>query len=291
MRKNPVLQIVSGVLSFLMMICISLLVSSISLEATIFNTNFIIKRMDNKYYDSVISSLTRTLKDELAPPSGMPEEVFEGLFNRYLIKEDAQASVRAVFANIDYTYDSSRIHNILMTRFTKYVQENNIEISGTNIDTLTDYCLKEYERQISIPYMKTFAPLRQLFENAFPYALLGISLLLILLTLFLFRIHRFIHRALRYSIYSLFASALMVVPFPLFFLIQGSYKKVNIMPEHVKMLFVSLFQAALFTMLISGLIIGILGFALLPQVKNLRIKAIKGECGADFVPLFHRKNG
>ncbi|MDD2418606.1 MAG: hypothetical protein PHP68_06165, partial [Oscillospiraceae bacterium] len=96
MKPINIQSIISGIISFLMMICISLLVISISLQLTIFNINYITNKMDNEYFDSIIGSLTKTLKDDIAPPSGMPEEVFDDLFNRYIIMEDTRASLHAV---------------------------------------------------------------------------------------------------------------------------------------------------------------------------------------------------
>ncbi|MDD4546872.1 MAG: hypothetical protein PHR24_06210 [Oscillospiraceae bacterium] len=277
MKPINIQSIISGIISFLMMICISLLVISISLQLTIFNINYITNKMDNEYFDSIIGSLTKTLKDDIAPPSGMPEEVFDDLFNRYIIMEDTRASLHAVLTGIDYSYDSSRVHDILLKRFTEYAEKKDIKISDTNIDTLTDYCIVEYERHISLPFIKSFASIRRLFDNTFTYLLLGISVLLILLTMFLFTIYRFKHRAIRYCIYSLFASALMVIPFPLFFLIQGPHRKINLTPDHTKNLFVSIIQSSLIWMLVSGLFAAVLGFALMPLVKKLRKDALKAK--------------
>ncbi|MDD2362164.1 MAG: hypothetical protein PHH84_04305 [Oscillospiraceae bacterium] len=277
MKPFNIQSIISGILSFLMMICITLLVISISLQLTIFDINYISDKMDNDYYDSVIDSLTTTLKDDISPPSGMPEEVFDDLFNRYIIMEDTQASINAILTGIDYSYDSTRVHDILLNRFTKYANEKNVKISDTNFDTLIDYCLVVYERHISLPFMKSFSSVRRLFDNTFTYLLLAVSTALILLIIFLFAIHRFKHRAIRYCIYSLFASALLVIPFPIFLLIQGAYRKISLSPVHVKELFVSLIQTSLVWLLISGLLIAALGFALIPLVKRLRKNALKAK--------------
>ncbi len=277
MIKVRVSQFISGILSFMMMICITFLVVFISLSLTLFHSGFISDRMDDRYYQSALDSLVETLKNEVAPPSNIPEEVYDGLFNAQIIREDSKANVSSILVNIDDTFDSSRIHRLIMDRFTEYAHDNNINITETNLDTLADYCLEEYERQISVPYLKSFAPIRLWFENAFTYVLLIFSVLLILLALFLFRIHTFKHRAVRYCTYSLFASALMIVPVPLLFLIQGSYNKINISPEHVRMLFASVVGTTLRTLVVSGLVLAVLGAISIFLTHRMRQKAIRGE--------------
>jgi hypothetical protein len=276
MKNKRVSQIISGVLSFMMMVCITILAVSISLSLTLFNSGFLTGLMSDKYYESALNSLTEKLKNEYAPPSHMPEEVFDGMFEVYQIKEDSQEGVRAILAGIDYSYDSSRVRNQIMNRFTKYTEDKKIDITETNLETLADYCMEEYENNISVPYLKNFATIVRLFQNMFTYILLICSFLLIFLALFLFRIHRFKHRALRFSVYSVFASALLIIPIPLFILIQGAYHKMVVSPAHFKMLFATVIGATLTTLVVTGLLIAAVGFALAFLVQKMREKAIRG---------------
>lgn len=276
MNKFLVSQVISAILSFLMMICITVLATSICLSLTFFRPGFITERMNDKYYNLALDSLRQTLKDEIAPPSHMPEEVFGELFNVYLIEEDSQESVRAILEGIDYFHDSSQIRKMVMDRFIKYAEENNIDHAETNLEALADICIEEYKRQISVPYLKSFAPIRHMFQEAFTYMILILSFLLILLLFFLFGIHRFKHRALRYCIYSLFASALLMIPIPLFLLIQGAYNKINLSPEHVKMLFTSMISSTLLSLVLCGALIAAVGGGLILVVRSMRYKAIRG---------------
>ena len=114
MIKVRVSQFISGILSFMMMICITFLVVFISLSLTLFHSGFISDRMDDRYYQSALDSLVETLKNEVAPPSNIPEEVYDGLFNAQIIREDSKANVSSILVNIDDTFDSSRIHRLII---------------------------------------------------------------------------------------------------------------------------------------------------------------------------------
>ncbi len=277
MSKSLAKHIVSSMLSFIMMICISVLVLIICLALTLFNVGFITYQMNDTYYFAAIDSLNNTLKNEIAPPSGFPEEVFDDLFNKGVVQEDSIACVKSIMLGLDLPYNTPRIRQLLMDRFTEFAQQNNIPLNDNNLDSLTDYCIEEYEQQIVVSYLKSFAPIKRTFDNYFTYALLSFSALLILATLFLFRIHKFKHRALRFSIYSLFASSLILIPLPLILLIHGGYTKINIMPEHVKMLFVSMMRSTLLSVLLGGLILAAIGFLLILLTNRMRQKLIYQE--------------
>lgn len=274
MSKSLAVHIISSVLSFIMMICITVLVLIICLALTLFNVGFITYKMDDAYYNAAIASLNNTLKNEIAPPSGFPEEVFDDLFNTGVIQEDSIACVQSIMLGLDLSYDKSRVQQLLMDRFTQYAEQNNMKLTDNNLESLTDYCVEEYERQIVVSYLKSFAPVKRIFDRYFTYALLSFSALLILTALFLFRIQKFKHRGVRFSIYSLFASSLLIIPLPLIFLIHGGYTKVNIMPEHVKMLFVSMIRSTLLSVLFGGLIVAALGFLLILLTNRMREKLI-----------------
>lgn len=279
LNNEKVRTAISAILSFFMTLCITLLVVLTVLSFTLFQTNSITGRMNQNYYKSVQVSLTENLK-ELAPPSGLPDTIFDDLFSLPMIERDSKAAVQNTLAGIDQTINTDEVKQALMNRFTEYTQESGTDVNSTNLDSLADTCVSVYERQVCSPLLKYYAPIRSLFDKFFTFSLIGLSVLLIVLILFLFRIHHFKHHAVRYSIYSLFGSMLLIVPIPLFLLIQGKYKNLTITPEHVHALFVTLAQAVLTGLVVGGLAVGLLGAALLPLVVHMRDKMIMSSHSA-----------
>lgn len=277
MNTNTLTHIISSILAFISMICISLLIIVICLALTLFNIGFISAKMDEEYYNSALVSLNDSFKNEIAPPSGFPEEVFDEAFNIYILKEDSVSAVKSFLLGLDFTYDSSRIEQILMTRFKNFADEKGISLTDTNLDTLVDHCLEAYERHINVTFLKSFAPIRRLFDKYYVYLLMSLSLLLIISVLLLFKTNYIKHRAVRYCIYSLFASSLIIIPAPLVILIHAGYRDLSIVPEHIKMLFVSMIQSTLLVLVIGGIFVAIIGFLLIPMVKRMRKKVISDK--------------
>lgn len=261
--------VISAVLSFFMTLCIALLAVLSLLSFTLFQENSIIGKMNDSYYQGVQDSLTENLK-ALAPPSGLPDTIFDGLFSLSTIEKDSKAAVQNMLAGIDQTVNTDAVRQTLMDRFTEYAQSNGTDVNATNLDSLADTCAAVYERQVCSPLLKYYAPIRSVFDRFFAFALIGLSVLLIAMTLFLFRIHRVKHHAVRYCIYSLFGSALMIIPIPLFLLIQNNYRNLTITPEHVRVLFISLAQTTLVRLVLGGVLVGLAGVALLPLVAHMR---------------------
>jgi hypothetical protein len=277
MSKKHLTQIISVILSFLLMVCITVIMISSCLAITAIKTGFVTDLMDDSYYQSVMNSLTETLKQKLSPPSNIPEEVFDNLFTIYFVKEDLISNTNAVFAGIEDGYNKERVREHVIENFEIYASDNNLNLSLANLQTLADYCLEEYDRHINLVFLKSFAPIREMFEKMFTYILLGFSVILILLTLFLFGIHKYKHRALRFLSCSLFSSSLLIIPLPLFLLIQGSYRRLNIEPEHIKLLFIAAINKTMSALILSGLIIFAVGITLVLLTKKMREKAIKGQ--------------
>ncbi len=269
MKKSKLREGISLVLSFLMMFCATIITAFSCLMLTAFNKTYIPDQMNSAYHEATLNSLVATLKT-LAAPSQLPEEVFDDLFTISMVTKDSENATSAVLGGISYSFDESDVRKLLEGRFQQYAQTAGLDMKATNLDSLIDLCVQTYEQQISVPFLKTFVPIRTTFEKAFTIVLLAVSAFLIVSIVLLFSIHPYKHRALRYTIGSLFASALMVIPVPLIILLQGAYKKMAIEPTQVKMLFVSMTRCAMLSLVIGGLLLAAIGVALLPVVRTMR---------------------
>lgn len=277
MNRKHLSQVISVILSFFIMVCITVIAVSSCLAATVFRKNFFSRIMDDEYCQSVMESLTDTLKNKLSAPSRIPEEVFDDLFSFYFIKEDINSNLSAKLVGIENGYNNERVREYVAEKFKSYAASNNMEFSEDNLKHLVDYCMEEYDNHVSFIFLDTFLSFRNVFDKAFTYILIGFSVILIFLTLFLFSIHKYKHRAVRFCACSLFASSLLIVPLPLFLLIQGFYKNINITPEHVKLLLVEAADKTLSSLLLTGLLTAAAGVAVSLITKQMREKAKKGQ--------------
>ena len=269
MNKNTVRSVISVILSFLMTLAITLLLVLVCLRLTIFNKDYIPSRINEAYYTTALNTLTEKLKT-FAEPSMMPEETFDNLFTADMIKEDLKEAMKDTLSGLDYSFDDTAVHKLLMDRFTQYAERSGIKTDSANLESLTSLCIQEYKKQISIPFLQTYAPIRNMFDNFFVVALLILSGVLIGILLLLFFIHPYKHRAVRFTIYSLLASALMIIPIPLFVLLQGAYEKWQIEPAQVQALVTSMVRTTMLSLLTGGIFVGIVGVLLLFLVRHMR---------------------
>lgn len=270
-KKENIRSVISGILSFLLSLCITMLVIMLCLDFTTFQANALNTDMNDSFFRQTQQSLTEDLK-ELIPPSGLPDTIFDDLISVSMIKKDATQVVQNTLGGIKEAYNSDTVRQLFMNRFTQYADSQGIDVQSTNLDSLADSCAAVYERQITVPFLQTYAPFRLMFDKVFTYSVICLTALSIVILLILFHIHRFKHRAVRFSIYSLLASALMILPIPVYLLIQGEYKNLNITPEQFHTLFISLAQKSLWGLIIGGTAVGLLGILLLPLVGHMKDK-------------------
>lgn len=274
MMNRRLSYIVSMILSFLIMVCLTILIFFSCLAVTVFRADFLARLMNDRYYQSVMDTLTETLKQKLASPSNLPKEAFDGLFSRGQMKEDVKSNLNAKLAGINSGYDRERVRQKVIERLKSYADGRGADISGTNLESLADYCMEEYDRHIGLFFLDDFAALRNRFDELFAYILPGFSMLLILLNLFLFKLHRFKHRAVRFCACSMFSTALMLIPFPLFLLLCGAYRRINITPEYVKYLLVETVNKGLTGLVLSGIAAAAAGAVLAVACFRMRKNGI-----------------
>ena len=291
-KKQHVVRIaVSTILAFFMSMSITILVVSVSLYFTVFEENYIINQLDDQYFQAAEQTLEESLST-FAAPSGFPDTIFNNLFDRSMIVQDTKRGVKAAIDGVPYTFDPAEFKNLCMQRFTKYAQDNGIAITDevqANLNSMADSCVEIYKTQITIPFINVYASLRNTFENAFTFILIIVSSFLILIILLLFHIHPYKHRAVRYSICSLFGSSLMVFPLPLFFLIQGAYNRVNITPDYMRKLFATMVRTILLVLTSGGILLAIAGFMLMPLVVYMKDNLLGKDYGGKIVKYIRKK--
>lgn len=272
MKKRKIRAAISSVLSFLIAICSAMLVILLGLAATVFHGNFVLREMDSEFCTAMADTITESMKD-VAASSALDASVFDGLVTASAVSRDMSLKARETMAGVSSSFDPSPLRESLMERFHQYAKDNGYEVGEEeedNLSNLADLCVQEYERLTTVPFLQTFAPIRQLFDRVFPIALIGLSVLLILMLLLLFHIHPFKHQAVRYVIYALSASSLMILPVPLVIFFQGAYTKLNITPVQMQTLFANLARSALLGLIIGGLLVVLITALLFPLVKVMK---------------------
>ena len=74
---------------------------------------------------------------------------------------------------------------------------------------------------------------------------------------FLFKLHRFKHRAMRYMAYGAIAGFIMTAVIPMFMFYNRFYTKIQITPEYMKTFVVNVVEGFLNNLLIFGIGIGV----------------------------------
>ena len=281
MKKDTTRSIISVLLSFVLSLIIFVLVIVACTSATLFDQNFILKRLnESNYYRATVNSTIENFQ-ALGIPGGIPEEVFDDIINEEFVKNDIVDMLWDSYNNVPYQANLEPLKTRLNNEFVNYANENNIEITDEteeSLKTLVNYCADEYKNQISNPVISFLGQIKVTVYNILVAALIIMTVMISLILVFLFKMQHYKHRAIRYIVYSQFAALLMTAVIPAIVLINKIYTKIHISPEHLYNFCVSISQDYLITLLLSGAALGIIGVALLiviPQVKKKYLKKSK----------------
>ncbi|MCI8554770.1 MAG: hypothetical protein HFJ80_07500 [Clostridiales bacterium] len=264
--------IISSFIAFIMALLLFLLAAGSCLSVTIFNQDFVLKRLEKaNYYQKSADTILDQMK---SLPGGVPAEIYDGVIDADLVYKDIVNGVTAAFTgDSSYRLDLQPLKEDLMSRFTTYAAENELVISdesAESLQTLVDTCTKLYRDQVTIPFVDTFGQIRMLFFKGYTIGIVVIVLLCALLILFLLSIRRFKHRAVRYLVYSLSGAALMMSVFPIYILMERAYERIHLSPQYVYDAFVDLVSSSMSAMLVGGAILLALALALLPLIHLLK---------------------
>lgn len=201
----------------------------------LFNKTLILDSLNKTSYYGAIVDYTVDKAEALAIPMGLKPEVFKDVFTLDETYAEGKTLIEANLNGREYTPNTSKMKERLISNINLYLKQQNLTTTTeqqANINTFANTVADEYSKNLTIPYIKYFTNLRNIFSKL---VIVGIPVLLALSAFAVFlliRLHSWLHRALRYIAYSTLATSLMTAIFPIFLLINGSYKRINITPEY-----------------------------------------------------------
>ncbi len=146
-------KIACFVLSFIICMCIVCSAMGAAIVLILGNENYWMQSAENTdFYKRSRVSLEEQLKT-YSIPSGIPEEVFDGIVPEERIRNDIKMQIVSAKEMSVYSGDDSGLKNQFVSVFEKYAVENGYELSEEvrkNLTGLADICVDEYNSHISI---------------------------------------------------------------------------------------------------------------------------------------------
>ncbi len=263
-KKSTVRKIISGFFAFLISVFLFLVICLLVCQNTVFNYEYLMRSMEKSGYYEQLSEEIEEQFISYGAASGFDQEVFDGIVDSQMVKNDVDSIIKAMYQNADEKLNTTAFQNHLYNTFIAYANQKEIQITSEidqSIRYLVDTCVNTYVKDISVPFADQIGNLIVKFQKPIMIITYALSIAVIIFTLVIFLINHWKHRAVRNYIYALSGTFLMIAAIPIYFFIWGKIDQIGIFSPALYH-FVVLYITNIFLLLV-GFAIGVLIILLL----------------------------
>ena len=132
-------NIISYILSFIMVALIIAIVAVSFLQNKVLNEDYWKMQMEqNNYYEKLEDTVNDGFENYIMQ-SGMDSSVFEGIYDLDKVKEDTNSIVHAILNNEEFKIDTSTIREKLDNNIRKYIKDNKVLVNKTTENQIQNF--------------------------------------------------------------------------------------------------------------------------------------------------------
>ena len=264
--QSVVRTAVSGFISFLISLLVFFLALMLTAVATVGSENFM-----NSMYEKgeFYRYVTEEIRDEyvnLGIPGGVQEDFFDDAIDEATLYRDVTGQIAAAYRGKSYTVDEQAHKDFLYAKLVQYAEEKDIALTDdvtAGLNHMADLCVEVYTKSVSNVFILQIGKLANRFLAPLLTASGVLIFLIACLIFFLFRLHRWKHRPVRYLQYSVIASSLMLIIVPLIALLSNFSARLNISAPSLYHLVNAYIFHLLLSLVLTGVGLAVIGLAIL----------------------------
>lgn len=259
MKTSSKSTVVCMVGSLLLAVFLSVTAIMLSVKLGLASDNVILDAMDEAdYYQMVYDDFTGKC-EALAIPNGLDLTVFDGVFSVEQIRSDCRRYLKAELNSTVFKINTGVYKQKLSANIYDYVKKNDLTADGDVGEVIrgfTDDIMDCYIEMIRLPHASSMGVVFRMISDYFPLVFTAMTVLSVCTIRILVKQNpRRKGRLSRYLAYSTMSGAVSVLFVPVFSLITGFYRKLQIYPEYMYKFIVNYFEHGINTMLITGVLL------------------------------------
>ena len=247
---------------------------------TLYQPDFISKNIDDRYADSVYSSLMLQW-ETIGGPSGLPEDVMNGVIGREFVAVAVQEYTRELWGgNAAHAVPTEAVKQKLMDAFIGYAERSDYVVDEdvtTALSATADACVTAYVRHVNIPALRAASKLVTQSKQLVQLLFLALSFLLAALVFLSVRLHRYWFHSTRDMVYTLLATGLVLAPPSVLVLVTDPMSKINLSPAYLRWLLSDAVDSVMWCLLIVAMVCTVLGVVLLVISEKMHHKTFHRE--------------
>lgn len=271
--SHKIKKIVCTVLSFILCVVLCVISLCVMLEATLFNSEFILENMNSSnYFVDKKDEITRSLND-LGYASGLSDEFFDSLLSEIMISEDTENYLNAYYNGENAVVDTTGFEQTFNEALDKYIKDNNIkEADGKSRDYLVKKASSIYRLSLEIPLFYRLAAYFNMFKGVLPFIIIGAVILAVVIILIIVFTNSWKHRIFKYLSCACLGASLSLAVIPSYVLLSGQLQRINLTSRALYNLFVQCGTNIMVVLLFCALFLLIIGLCCVFQHNHLRKK-------------------
>lgn len=277
-KPTKVKSVFRIILSFLLSVFLFLFSVCLVLEATVFNPNFIIDKMNSSsYFVDLSDEITVSLTD-LGFASGLDKNFFSKVVNDVQLHKDVESYMKASYSGKTSVVDNTAFKQNFNTALDSYISEN--KISSENIDNqsreyLVNKAAKIYSDSVRLPFFMTLSTYINSYKTPLLFATLGCGIISLAICLVLIFSCKYKHHGLKYLCYGFSGGFLASFFIPTIVLLSGKISKINLEVRSTYNLFVDCANMFFITFLVISIVLLLVSIILIFWYYSSYKKAIR----------------
>lgn len=267
MRKLSNSTILSMLGSLMLAVFLSILAIMLSVKLGFATNGSVIKSMNEVNYYQIVYEDLMDKSESLTIPCGLGTEVLDGVFSVKQMKSDGNKYLKAELNSTTFKFDTEIYRKKLSDNIYAYIEANNLtadgdvdEVVGHLVDDIMDY----YIDTIRVPYAATIGVIFRNISHYFKYVFAFMLLLSVgVIVLIVMQHPHKKNRIFRYLAYSTMSGAISVLVIPIFCMVTGFYKRLQIYPEYMYRFMVRYIENGINVFLIIGIILLLTSFIMI----------------------------
>ena len=230
-KNRTVIKTTSIIFSFFVSIFVFLSAVFLIFNSSIFSYRYAVNHLTKSGYYTTLAKEIETEFISLGAASHFDSSLFENIIPKECIEDSVNQYVNSIYSGSDSAVDTTKIRSTLHDAFIKYANDNNIDLTNETtaaIMELEDECIQIYSDYVGFSFSSQISDYL-VNSKTTSYTLATIFIILSLaLMVVIYIINFWHHKAIRFYIYAISSSILMLIPIPIAAFLSHKIEKINI---------------------------------------------------------------
>lgn len=235
--KTKLQMITSCIFAFLLTLLFVVLYICVGLGFGVFNNRAILGKINESNYYNKVTDMLNENAEVLVTEAGFPDTVLKDVITLERVYIAGQNYMEAVLGKEDFEINSDKIRDKLTDNIYQYLLDEQIELTqdlDAGINGLVTAVETDYKEGLELQFVSSVTEYRSNFLWDMKFIIPILIVLIGILCYFLIRMHKYIHRGVRYIVYALMSSSILTFLMAGYLLIIKWYDRVNASPDYYR---------------------------------------------------------